>query len=122
MVGTGRQRIEYLLQLFSVANGKWLSITKPDNDGNIYLRHDTMDQLMRVQNDKMLYCFNYGAPDGEGSETAPFQLMPTGIMVMMKVQLLISVGKVHVFPPTKLTVQVVNAHIGNFNLVLMASQ
>ena len=63
---------------FSVAGGKWLSITELDDDGNIYLRHDSMDQLMRVQNDKMQYCFNYEAPNGEGSDTAPFQLMPAG--------------------------------------------
>jgi len=107
---------------FSVADGKWLSVTKPDDDGNIYLRHDTMDQLMRVQNDKMQYCFNYEAPEGEGSETAPFELMPQVMMAMIKVQLLTFVGEVHVFPLIRLTVQGVNVHIGNFNLILMASQ
>ena len=105
---------------FSVADGKWLSVTKPDDDGNIYLRHDSMDQLMYVQNDKMQYCFNYQAPEGEGSETHHFKSCLQVIMIMTQVQWLISVGEAHVFPLTKLTAQVVNVHIGSFNLMPMA--
>lgn len=50
-----------ILGPFTHANDKWLTITKADNDGNIYLKHDIMDQLMRVQkqNEQMQYCFAY---------------------------------------------------------------
>jgi hypothetical protein len=51
----------------------FLVISTPDAAGNIYMRHDAISQLFRIQNGLVQYCFNYDAPNG--GDEAPFQVV-----------------------------------------------
>eukprot|EP00929_Paragymnodinium_shiwhaense_P073329 TRINITY_DN37336_c0_g1_i1.p1 TRINITY_DN37336_c0_g1~~TRINITY_DN37336_c0_g1_i1.p1 ORF type:complete len:501 (-),score=36.88 TRINITY_DN37336_c0_g1_i1:328-1665(-) len=54
--------------------GQFLTVSEPDEEGNVFLLHPMVDQLMRVQGTLMQYCFGYENP--RGAEEAPFVVAP----------------------------------------------